>query len=59
VMPEVTGSATTLVASRDWAAANRPEFIGAAGQAVMSAIQSHAAEQAGGGSDGSGGGDGG
>ena len=46
VMPEVTRSATTLVASRDWAAANRPQFIGAAGQAVMSAIQTHAAERA-------------
>ncbi|HZM31718.1 MAG TPA: LLM class flavin-dependent oxidoreductase [Acidimicrobiales bacterium] len=46
VMPEVTGSARTLVASRDWAAENRPEFIGAAGQAIMSAIQTHAAESA-------------
>jgi limonene 1,2-monooxygenase len=46
VMPEVTRSATTLGASRDWAAANRPQFIGAAGQAVMSAIQTHAAERA-------------
>jgi limonene 1,2-monooxygenase len=47
VMPEVTGTAATLTASRDWAAANRPAFIGAAGQAVMSAIQSHAEERAG------------
>jgi limonene 1,2-monooxygenase len=46
VMPEVTGSARSLVASRDWAAENRPEFIGAAGQAVMTAIQNHAAESA-------------
>jgi limonene 1,2-monooxygenase len=46
VMPEVTGSARSLVASRDWAAENRPSFIGAAGQAVMSAIQTHAAESA-------------
>ncbi|HET8620327.1 MAG TPA: LLM class flavin-dependent oxidoreductase [Acidimicrobiales bacterium] len=47
VMPEVTGTAATLTASRDWAADNRPTFIGAAGQAVMSAIQSHAEERAG------------
>jgi limonene 1,2-monooxygenase len=46
VMPEVTGHAATLTASRDWAAENRPEFIGAAGSAVMSAIQQHAAERA-------------
>ena len=46
VMPAVTGSARSLVASRDWAAENRPSFIGAAGQAVMSAIQTHAAESA-------------
>jgi len=44
VIPEVTGHAVTLAASRDWAADNRPEFIGAAGAAVMSAIQSHAEE---------------
>jgi limonene 1,2-monooxygenase len=47
VMPEVTGVAGTLAASRDWAAENRPEFIGAAGAAVMSAIQRHAEEKAG------------
>jgi limonene 1,2-monooxygenase len=47
VMPEVNGTAEGLVASRDWAADNRPEFIGAAGAAVMSAIQRHAEEQAG------------
>jgi limonene 1,2-monooxygenase len=46
VMPEVTGHAATLTASRDWAAENRPEFIGAAGSAVMLAIQQHAAERA-------------
>ncbi len=46
VMPEVNGTAAGLVASRDWAAENRPEFIGAAGAAVMSAIQSHAEEKA-------------
>ncbi len=45
VIPEVRGDAKSLVASRDWAAANRPEFIGAAGAAVLTAIQRHAAEQ--------------
>ena len=35
-----------LTASRDWAAENRPEFIGAAGNAVMSAIQKHHEEKA-------------
>ncbi len=45
VAPQFQGSATTLTASRDWAAENRPEFIGAAGNAVMSAIQQHAAEK--------------
>jgi limonene 1,2-monooxygenase len=45
VMPEINGSAATLTASRDWAAENRPEFIGAAGAAIMSAIQSHAEER--------------
>jgi limonene 1,2-monooxygenase len=45
VMPEVTGHAATLAASRDWAAENRPTFIGAAGAAIMSAIQSHQEEK--------------
>ena len=45
-MPAFQGSATSLTASRDWAAENRPTFIGEAGAAVMSAIQSHQAEQA-------------
>ena len=35
----------SLTASRDWAAENRPEFIGAAGNAVMSAIQKHQEEK--------------
>ncbi len=39
-------SADVLVASRDWAAANRPEFIGAAGEAIRSAIERHAEERA-------------
>jgi limonene 1,2-monooxygenase len=46
VIPEVTGAARTQVASRDWAAENRPEFIGEAGAAIMSAIQQHAEEKA-------------
>jgi limonene 1,2-monooxygenase len=46
VAPQFQGSASTLTASRDWAAENRPEFIGAAGNAVMSAIQKHHEEKA-------------
>ena len=46
VAPQFQGSARTLTASRDWAAENRPEFIGAAGNAVMSAIQKHQEEKA-------------
>ena len=34
VVPEFQGSSRTLTASRDWAAENRPEFIGAATAAV-------------------------
>ncbi|HEX7167221.1 MAG TPA: LLM class flavin-dependent oxidoreductase [Acidimicrobiales bacterium] len=46
VMPRFQGSTVTTTASRDWAAANRPTFIGAAGAAVMKAIQDHATERA-------------
>jgi limonene 1,2-monooxygenase len=46
VAPEFQDSSSTLTASRDWAAENRPEFIGAAGNAVMSAIQKHHEEKA-------------
>ncbi len=46
VAPKFQGSSETLTASRDWAAENRPEFIGAAGNAVMSAIQKHHEEKA-------------
>jgi limonene 1,2-monooxygenase len=46
VAPQFQDSATSLVSSRDWAAENRPEFIGAAGTAVMSAIQQHHEERA-------------
>jgi limonene 1,2-monooxygenase len=46
VMPAFQGSAERAVRSRDWAAANRPEFIGAAITAVGKAISDHKAEQA-------------
>jgi limonene 1,2-monooxygenase len=46
VAPRFQDSARTLTASRDWAAKNRPEFIGAAGNAVMSAIVKHQEEKA-------------
>ena len=45
VMPRFQGSAETLTASRDWAAENRPEFIGAAGNAVISEIVKHQEER--------------
>lgn len=45
VMPRFQGSSDSLVASRDWAAENRPAFIGAAGAAIMSAIQRHNEEK--------------
>jgi limonene 1,2-monooxygenase len=45
VAPQFQGSASSLTASRDWAAENRPSFIGAAGTAIMSAIQKHADEK--------------
>ena len=44
--PQFQDSSRTLTASRDWAAENRPEFIGAAGNAVMSAIVKHQEEKA-------------
>jgi len=47
VMPAFQRSAATLVASRDWAADNRPEFIGSAAAAVASAIERHKEERAG------------
>jgi len=46
VMPELQRSAGTLVASRDWAAENRPTFIGAATDAIRSAIERHTEERA-------------
>ena len=47
VMPRFQGSSESLVTSRDWAAENRPAFIGAAGAAIMSAIQRHNEEKTG------------
>jgi len=46
VAPRFQGSAASLTRSRDWAAENRPEFIGSAVNAVMSAIQTHQEEKA-------------
>jgi limonene 1,2-monooxygenase len=46
VAPQFQDSSASLTRSRDWAAENRPEFIGAAGNAVMSAIQKHHEEKA-------------
>ena len=46
VMPDLQRSATALVASRDWAADNRATFIGAAGDAIRSAIARHKEERA-------------
>ncbi|HET7405938.1 MAG TPA: LLM class flavin-dependent oxidoreductase [Mycobacteriales bacterium] len=46
VMPQFQGSASMTTTSRDWAAENRPEFMGAAVNAVMSAVQSHQEERA-------------
>jgi hypothetical protein len=44
-MPHFQGTAETLTASRDWAAENRPQFIGAAGAAIMSSFQRHNEEK--------------
>jgi limonene 1,2-monooxygenase len=46
VFPRFQDSSRTLTSSRDWAVEHRPEFIGAAGAAVMSAIQQHHEEKA-------------
>jgi limonene 1,2-monooxygenase len=45
VAPLFQGSATAAVNSRDWAAAHRPEFIGAVTGAIMSEVQKHHAER--------------
>ena len=46
VAPRFQDSSASLTSSRDWAAENRPEFIGGAVNAVMSAIQQHQEEKA-------------
>jgi limonene 1,2-monooxygenase len=46
VLPRFQGSSQRTTASRDWAAANRPQFIGEATAAVMTAVQSHHEERA-------------
>jgi limonene 1,2-monooxygenase len=46
VMPQFQGQLDRAVTSRDWAANNRPEFIGAATNAVMKAFSDHNAEKA-------------
>ncbi len=51
VAPEFQGTSRTLTASRDWAAENRPEFIGAATTAVTTAFEKHAGEKQATGSD--------
>jgi len=45
VAPRFQGSLGSLTASRDWAAENRPAFIGAVGGAIVKAIQDHQAER--------------
>ena len=46
VIPHFKGRLASLEGSRDWAAENRPEFIGAVGGAIMQAISDHQAEKA-------------
>ncbi|HUY21006.1 MAG TPA: LLM class flavin-dependent oxidoreductase [Acidimicrobiales bacterium] len=46
VVPHFKGTLASLRGSRDWAAENRPEFIGAVGGAIMQAISDHQAERA-------------
>jgi limonene 1,2-monooxygenase len=46
VAPLFQGSTPSLVKSRDWAAENRPTFIGAVTNAVMKAVQDHHTERA-------------
>jgi len=45
VMPRFQHATEGTVTSRDWAADNRPEFMGSAVQAVMTEISKHTAEQ--------------
>lgn len=46
VMPAFQDSLPSLIGSRDWAAANRPEFIGSVGAAIVKAVGDHHSEQA-------------
>jgi len=46
VAPLFQGSTPSRLDSRDWAATNRPQFIGAATNAVMKAVQDHQVEKA-------------
>jgi limonene 1,2-monooxygenase len=46
VMPLFQGSLPSLVESRDWAAENRPAFIGEAMGAVLQSVSDHYAEKA-------------
>lgn len=46
VAPRFTGSLPSLAGSRDWAAENRPGFIGAVGSAITKAIEDHQKERA-------------
>jgi limonene 1,2-monooxygenase len=45
VMPRFQGSNSGRQTSMDWAAKNRPTFIGAVGAAIMSEMQKHAQEK--------------
>jgi limonene 1,2-monooxygenase len=45
VFPHFQGSALSTTRSRDWAAENRPTFIGEVGAAIMTAIGKHNQEQ--------------
>jgi len=45
VVPHFKGTLGSLARSRDWAAENRPEFIGAVGGAIMQSISDHHAER--------------
>lgn len=45
VMPEFQGSSARTVRSRNWAAERRPEFVGAAFNAIGKAIQEHQTEK--------------
>ena len=45
VMPHFQGTSARPAESKDWVAANRPEFMGAAGAAIMTAMQEHGQEK--------------